>query len=401
MRESHGSGDLSRYGWVYELIDDRPGIRAVALARHRSRMHAAYAGVRSGTLVDLVSAFTGRWIGADAVDPQAHERLAAYGVLFLQWELRFPAEWREGWPYSPWSEKELVLKTFCMRGPTPPTGPALADLLLAAVSRVQRCQDRWYWHLARGIETAQLRTRLEMAADSAGERARLRARFVLWVLDHPDGGTGSAAWRRWLRAEGRPVTLPVAALGLAEMKPSAAASTLADLATADLARVLEGLHAGPAAKILQQIQPTELAARAVELMDARMAARALKAMDPPAAAGVLAAMDPPAAAARFPGPSRAQLLLLMDTGAAVARLRAMTPAAAGQRLDYLPPAQAAALLMQLGPAFAVGAMAGMGWWGPKRTLSQMPPDLAATLLTRLRSDAAAQGRRDLDFELHR
>ena len=84
----------------------------------------------------------------------------------------------------------------------------------------------------------------------------------------------------------------------------------------------------------------------------------------------------------------------------VARLRAMVPAA-GQRLDYLPPAQAAALLMRLDPAFAVGALAGMGWWGPKRTLSRMPLDVAATLLTRLRSDSAARGRKDLDFELHR
>ncbi len=255
-------------------------------------------------------------------------------MLFLHWELRFPAEWRDGWLHSPWSEKEAILKTFCVRGATPQTGPALADLLIAAVSRVQRCQDRWYWRVARRIVSPQLRGRLEAAAEGAGERTRLRARFVLWVLDHPDEGTGSAAWRRWLRSEGRPVMLPVAALGLADMKPAAAASLLADLAPADLARVLEGLHAGPAARILQQIQPIERAARAVELMDARMAARALKVMDLPAAAGVLAAMDPPAAAARFPGPSRAQLLLLMGTDAAVARLRAMTPTAAGERLYH-------------------------------------------------------------------
>jgi len=346
-----------------------------------------------------VSAFTGFRYGTGAQDWQGYQRLAGYGLLFLRWELLFPAEWRGAWPYSPWTDKENVLETFCRRGPTPQTGPALADLLIAAVSREQRCQDRWYWRLARRIETAQLRARLATAAEGAGERTRLRARFVLWVLDHPDEGTGSAASRRWLRSEGRPVTLPVAALGLADMRPAAAASLLADLAPADLARVLEGLHAGPAARILQQLQPVELAAGAVELMDARMAARALKAMDPPAAAGVLAAMEPPAAAARFPGPSRAQLLVLMDTDAAVARLRAMTPAAAGERLYYLPSATAAALLLRLDAAFAAGVLAGMDWWVPKRTLSQMPPEVAATLLTHLRSDPVAGKRRDLDFEL--
>jgi len=68
----------------------------VALARHRSLMGGAQAGARSGTLVDLLSAFTGGG-GADAGDWQAHQRLAAYGVLFPQWELRLPAEWQQGW----------------------------------------------------------------------------------------------------------------------------------------------------------------------------------------------------------------------------------------------------------------------------------------------------------------
>jgi hypothetical protein len=399
MQDRHGFDDLSRYEWVHELIDARPGIRAVALARHRSLMGEARTGARSGTLVDLVSTFTKLRYDVGARDPRGYQRLAGYGVLFLRWELLFPAEWREGWPYSPWTGKEGVLETFCAGGPTPQTGPALADLLIAAVSREQRCQDRWYWRLARRIDTPQLRARLETTAEGAGERTRLRAQFVLWVIDHPGEGTGSAAWRRWLRSEGRPVMLPVAALGLADMNPAAAALMLADLAPADLARVLEGLHAGPAARMLQQMHPVELAARAVELMDARMAARALKAMDRPTAAGVLAAMDPPAAAARFPGPSRAQLLVLMEADAAVARLRAMTPTAAGERLDHLPPAKAGALLMRLDPAFAVGALAAMGWWGPFRTLSQMPPEVATTLITQLRSDPVARERRDLDFEL--
>ena len=329
-------------------------------------MGAGLADGSSGTLVDLVSAIARYGYDADAAaDPQTFERIAGYGVLFLQWELRFPVEWRDGWPYSPWSAKEAVLKAFWVRGATPQTGPALADLLIAAVGRTHRCQDRWYWRLAQRIETPQLRARLQAEAADAGEQTRLRARFVLWLLDHPAEGTGSAAWRRWLRSERMSSDAAGRRTGPTDMQPAAAASILADLAPPALAQVLEGLHAGPAARILQRIQPTELAASAVGLMDARMAARVLKAMDRWAAAVVLAAMDPGAAAARFPGPSRSQLLLLIGTDAAVARLRLMTPTAAGQRLEHLPPEKAAALLMALDPAFAAGALAGMGWWGPQ------------------------------------
>jgi hypothetical protein len=394
-------GDLGRYGWVYELVDDRPVVRAEALARHRALLGQARRGTRSGTLADLVDAFTFTRFSVPGVcDPEEYERLAGYGVLFLQWEERFPAEWRSAaWPLSPWSAKENVLGTFCAHGPTPLTGPALADLLIAAVRRAQRCQDRWYWKLARRIDTAGLRSRLDDAASGGAETARLRAGFVLWLLDNPGEGTGSAAWRRWLRAYGHPVTVPATAAELEQMRPAAAAALLAGLPAADLARVLEGLHAGPAARIAGRLPATGLAADAAELMDTLMAARMLKAMDPSAAARLLEAMYPAAAAARFPGPSRAQLLTLMDTRSAETLLRAMAPAAAGQRLDRLPGAAAASLLQRMDPAFTVGALAGMGWWGPKRTLSQMPPDIAEPLLARLRSDPCASARRDLDFEL--
>lgn len=54
--------------------------------------------------------------------PEGHARLAPYGLLFLQWEQRFPEEWRSaGWPFSLWSQKEAVLRAFCVDEPTPLT----------------------------------------------------------------------------------------------------------------------------------------------------------------------------------------------------------------------------------------------------------------------------------------
>jgi flagellar motility protein MotE (MotC chaperone) len=210
-------------------------------------------------------------------------------------------------------------------------------------------------------------------------------------MGHPQERTGSATWRRWLRTEGCPAAHP-AALDLAGMKPAAAASVLAALPLCDAARVLEGLDAGPAGRILATMRPVELAGRAAAQMDVRIAARALKAMQQPDAASVLAAMDPAPAAARFPGISRPDLLLLMDTGAALARLRAMTPAGAGQRLDFLPLQAAASLLTRLDPDNAAQAMVQMRRWNPSRLLPLMPPETAAALRMLLRSDLAPADR---------
>lgn len=337
--------DVCAYEWVHGLVDADAGARAAALARHCALVKERR-GEPDGSLVDLVEFFSG-WGGN-----RPHLDLAPYAVLFLQWELRFPAEWRDSWPYSPWSSKRGILSTFRTYGPTPETAAALEDLLLATVSRAQRCQDCWYIHLARRIDNTTLRTRLTAAAEADDERTRLRARFVLWALDHPQAHVGAAAWRHWLRSEGRPVTHPVAALELAGMKPAAAAAELVDLEPANVARVLEGLHAGPAAQILGAMRPAESAARAVELMDVLMAVRALKAMDPAFAATVLTAMEPSAAAARLTSSSRPQLLALMGTDAAVAHLRALPPAAARERLRWLPPERLMALVWHMDPDVA-------------------------------------------------
>lgn len=403
-------GELGRYGWVHELTDDRPAVRAQALARHREllnrALHRGY-GARTGTLADPVRAFNGlvppRWSNAPGTpDPGGYSRLAPFGLLFLQWEQRFPGEWRSaGWPFSPWSEKESVLRAFCAGVPSPLATGALEDLLIAAVRRTQRCQDRGYWHLARRLDTPGLRGRLA-GATAESETARLRAGFVLWLLDHPGEGTGSAAWLRWRRVHGCPVTVPAPAAELEQMKPAAAAALLAALPVPDRARALEGLHAGPAARITGHLDAGGHAAPAVELMDILMAARMLRSMDPLAAARLLEAMDPAAAAARITGPNLAQLLTAMTVPAAGAVLQAMSPQAAGERLEEVRPFKAAAAILQsVNPDVSIGILAAMPRWGPKTILLEMPPDIAGPLLTRLRQDPVTNKRWDLDFNLPR
>lgn len=399
-------GNLDRYVWAHELADDRPAVRAQALARHHGLMDQAFrhwhGGMRTGTLADPVRVFTSltppSWSRRPSThDPEDYARLAPYGLLFLRWEERFPVEWRSaGWVFSPWSAKEAVLGAFCAGPPEPVTAMALEDLLIAAVRRPQRCQDRWYWRLARRLDTPRLRGRLADAGTES-ETARLRAGFALWLLEHPDESTGSAAWLRWRRSRGCPVTEPAPAAELEQMKPGTAAALLAGLPAPDAARVLEGLHAGPAARIAAHLDTAGQAAPATELMDILMAARMIGAMDHGAAARLLAAMAPAAAAARLTGPNLTQRLADMDPSAARAVLQAMSPEAAGQRIEWLRPFEAAAALLQpMDPGFAAGVLAAMSGHGPEPVLLAMPPDIAGKFLARLRKDPVAGKRWNLD-----
>lgn len=387
-------GDLGRYQWVHALVDDSPDVRARALARHNQLLdqtrHHGRSGDLTGTLVDPVRRFTSLvppyWSSApSAPDPEEYARLAPFGLLFLRWEERFPEEWHSAdWVFSLWAEKAMVLRAFRAGEPIPVTRSALEDLLIAAVRRTQRCEDRSYWSLARRLDTAELRGRLTEVATKS-EKARLRAGFVLWLMDHPGEATGSASWLRWRRSYGCPVTLPVPAAELERMTAADAAALLADLPAAELARVLEGLQSGPAARIAAHLRSNGPAA--VELMDLLISVRMLKAMEPHAAGRLLEAMNPAAAAARITGPKRAQLLTHMDVEAAIAVLRAMPLATAGERLEWVRPFEAAAALVQaMDPDFAVSVLAAMPRWGPESVLRAMSPDAAGPLLVGLRQD---------------
>ncbi|MGN9813586.1 hypothetical protein ACTMSW_30090 [Micromonospora sp. BQ11] len=308
---------LGAYDWVWELIDDDPDVRVEAVARHSVLLRLHSWNERNGTLTDLV----GDFLAASRLAAPDAAGLLPYALLFLDWENRHPDEWRHaGWLWSPWSTKEAVLHRLAVdRAVT--DAPALTERLLTAVRRRQRCQDRWYWRLARALDGPDLRERLRgivrEATGKGDERTRLRALFVLWLLDHPGETTDSRSWRRWLRGVARPVTEPRPARELEAMPAAEAALLLAGLAPADLARVLEGLHAGPAMRIVAALGIP--AAGAVALMDARMAAKILNIMDLPLAVRLLMAMPAEAAATRVPGDGQ-EVLRVMRRAVAEGRL---------------------------------------------------------------------------------
>ncbi len=124
---------------------------------------------------------------------------APYAVLFLRWEAEFPEEWRAGAPWSPWGLKQRVLRGFSRVGALG-WEKELTDLLMGAVGRAQRCEDRWYAALARRLDGAELRSRLADAEASPDPVVRLRAGYVGLVLDDRSMAVSLASWKRWVAA---------------------------------------------------------------------------------------------------------------------------------------------------------------------------------------------------------
>ncbi|MET7423725.1 hypothetical protein [Dactylosporangium sp. NPDC005555] len=212
--------------------------------------------------------------------------LSGAAVRFLTLEATDPQAWRDGpWPHSPWSLKDAVLQTFTALGAPPRSAAALRELIVGAVGRPQRCKDHRYWELARTLDNASLRARL--AADG-----QERARFVLWLLEHPEHRAGSRGWWQWLRTEGRPLPEHLARLDIAAIRrPADAAAALTGVPVPDVARILESIEFGPAIQIAARLAPAD-AVGALAMMDPRRAVQTLHRVPRPAATTILRHLPP-------------------------------------------------------------------------------------------------------------
>jgi hypothetical protein len=131
------------------------------------------------------------------------ELLAPYAVLFLRWEAAYPDEWRLS---SGWGTKQRVLRSFIRVGAPESTRADLVELVIQAVSRQHRCEDRWYAAVARRVDGPELRAALGECRESADEMVCLRAEYVLLVLDDAELPVTLASWRSWLARSGSNVT---------------------------------------------------------------------------------------------------------------------------------------------------------------------------------------------------
>lgn len=173
---------------------------APALGAAYKRYEAAQEAALDNTFSRVVGTFVGASWHAD--QKATFELLAPYAVLFLQWESAYPIEWREAAPWSPWGTKEQILRSFIRAGVPRAQRAHLVELVTQAVARDQRCEDRWYAALARRLDGPELRAALNECQTSTDGVVRLRAGYVLAVLNDPEMPVTLASWRRWLAEAG-------------------------------------------------------------------------------------------------------------------------------------------------------------------------------------------------------
>jgi hypothetical protein len=108
-----------------------------------------------------------------------------YVLLYLEWEARYPDEWTAS--AKSWGTKHTALRNLTMALPYLPAEAIdqLVGLIRRAVRREHRCEDAGYAVLAKAVGGLRLRRLLVEIADDPNEVFRLRARYLLWLLEHP------------------------------------------------------------------------------------------------------------------------------------------------------------------------------------------------------------------------
>jgi hypothetical protein len=226
------SRDDYDYGWLFGLIDPDPAVRAAALRRREAyrsdwrdaldRCNAAYwANGGSFDFSDAPALGAARdqaqaamWEARDRGfsgileefitesrpfgrrDPTALRRLVPFAVLFLQWEVAYPQDWGSPWPL--WGAKKDVLRGLAGIEIPQDSRAVLVELVVAAVRREHRCEDRWFVLLARRLDGPELRNPVARCLDSPDPIVSLRAGFLLDVLADPSMPATVASWKRWL-----------------------------------------------------------------------------------------------------------------------------------------------------------------------------------------------------------
>ncbi|MGW7534832.1 hypothetical protein [Amycolatopsis sp. NPDC054798] len=105
-------------------------------------------------------------------------------------------------PYSVWNIKKALLRDLCNAPSLSPFEDEIIDLVLGAVHRRQEAYDRYYSRLALRLDCPALRSALTAAARSTSEDTRVRAAWLLAVLDHPEVPPTHARWRAWTADRG-------------------------------------------------------------------------------------------------------------------------------------------------------------------------------------------------------
>lgn len=216
--------------WVFDLIAPDDRVRGRALARHRALVAGSLAGLhwvnrvwrQAGTFAPREAHMSAEMDQALAhhrrhsdqtifghldafldLNPQDSAVRTVYWpfvALYLRWETRYPDEWRakDSNLWSPWGRKEVILRRLSRDGLPDETRRDAADLIITAIQQPYRCKDWMYALLIRHVADAQFNDRVTALARTDQPLVRLRARFVLDLVDHPERTITRTTFRRWL-----------------------------------------------------------------------------------------------------------------------------------------------------------------------------------------------------------
>lgn len=218
-----------RLGWAFGLIASDPAERTAALVhladaerntldaldRYNRALRRRYSLGRQVARRNYQEALryslpSGLWDRPAAADIGTWPGLP-YALLFLEWEARYPQEWTRH--AKAWGTKESLIRDVAVPHHDETVRTKLVELIETVVQRPHRCKDRQYVRVARAVDSADLRSRLETAARSDNPWAVRHAGYVLWLLDRPEVPNTRHVWRTWSAAASREGSLNAAVRG--------------------------------------------------------------------------------------------------------------------------------------------------------------------------------------------
>ncbi|HVK22846.1 MAG TPA: hypothetical protein VM677_15930 [Actinokineospora sp.] len=134
-------------------------------------------------------------------DPLVRELYGPFVLLFLEWESRYPDQWRTAGSYSPWGSKEGLLANLTRWGVPEGIRPGLRDLVIVVLRRPYRCKDWMFAPLVRRLADDAFLVRIRELLADPDPLTRLRAEFVLHVVADPEIPVRRKTWVRWLAVD--------------------------------------------------------------------------------------------------------------------------------------------------------------------------------------------------------
>ncbi|GAB3856175.1 hypothetical protein ACFPIJ_58960 [Dactylosporangium cerinum] len=190
-----------RLGWTAGLVADDPVVRVRAQRRLTVMRRLMYAALRRlyavpGRLDDperagLLAHYRLRQSfcfpeGLGPKEPLGTSACLPYLIRYLEWEVRYPDEWYA--TAKDWTAKEVLLRHLTREFADLPVAAKrrLVELVVLVIRREYHVEDVSWARLARAVDLPEFRGRLAELDDGTNAVPAKRARFLLWLLDHPE-----------------------------------------------------------------------------------------------------------------------------------------------------------------------------------------------------------------------